>query len=174
MNHAHIPTLSRRKFLFSSTVITAYMMLSPSAFALNITENRNVTLAKFLTNKPLDQTLINRAFEALIKVDPSFQDKADALSTYIEDTYIEDQQFESIETLKKDTLFKKKHQATARSIIAVFYLGYAGTPIQQAAHDNVRFVTYTEIETFKLTQKYTPIPGYSRWRTNYWANLPTA
>lgn len=169
MNHAHLPTLSRRKFLFSTTVITAYMMLSPSAFALNITENRNTTLAKFLTNKPLDPMLINRAFEALIKVDPNFQEKADALSTYIED-----QQFQSIETLKEDALFKKAHQTTARSIISVFYLGYAGTPVQQAAHDNVRFVTYTEIETFKLTQKYTPIPGYSRWKTNYWANLPTA
>ncbi|UNM95381.1 sorbitol dehydrogenase family protein [Ignatzschineria rhizosphaerae] len=169
MNHAHIPTLSRRKFLFSSTVITAYMMLSPSAFALNITENRNVSLAKFLTNKPLDQALVDRAFEALIKVDPNFQKKADALCSYIKD-----QQFQSIETLKKDAHFKKEHQTTARSIIAVFYLGYAGTPIPQAAHDNVRFVTYTEIETFKLTQKYTPIPGYSRWKTNYWANLPTA
>ncbi len=161
---------SRRKFLLGSCAISAFMLMSPYAFAANFSEqNDEVKLARFLTNKQLDPALVERAFDALAKVNTEF--KTDAAELF---AYIKDKGFANIDLLKNDSLFKQLHQQTAKDIISVFYLGYAGTPIQQRAHDGVQFVTYTEIETYKLTQKYTPIPGYSRWTTNYWASLPKA
>lgn len=167
----YIPSdASRRNFLIKSCAISAFMVMSPYAFAANLAEQSDeVQLARFLTNKPLDPILVERAFDALSKVNSHFKTDATELLAYIRD-----KGFKSIDALKTDTLFQQLHAKTAREIIATFYLGYAGTPIQQRAHDGVQFVTYTEIETYKLTQKYTPIPGYSRWTTNYWATLPKA
>ncbi|WP_051396042.1 sugar dehydrogenase complex small subunit [Ignatzschineria larvae DSM 13226] len=161
---------SRRKFLMSGCAVSALMLISPLSFAQNLVhQEADLKLANFLTNKQLDPQLVARAFDALSKVSSTFKTDAAELSAYIQD-----KGFSSIDTLKNDPLFKQRYVNTARDIISTFYLGYAGTPIQQRAHDGVEFVTYTEIETYKLTQKYTPIPGYSHWTTNYWATLPKA
>ncbi|GGZ97080.1 hypothetical protein DC083_04750 [Ignatzschineria ureiclastica] len=170
MNHDIPNDTSRRKFLISGCAVSAMMLLPSLTFAQSSSnQDADLQLANFLTNKTLDPQLVHRAFDALSKADSTFRTSALELSAYIQD-----KGFSNIDALKNDALFKQLHEKTAKDIISVFYLGYAGTPIQQRAHDGVQFVTYTEIETFKLTQKYTPIPGYSRWTTNYWATLPKA
>lgn len=61
----------------------------------------------------------------------------------------------------------------ALSIIAAWYLGYAGAPKTDATEDNAQFVTYENALMFRPTVDATVIPSYARGRTNYWAEPPS-
>lgn len=160
---------SRRGFLLGSTALLLGVSLGPISYATVLKEQVDIKLlANFLTNKTIKPILAIRTLEALTKINPNFPKEAIALSNLINTHKIND-----VEELKNHPLFDNHLKDTALKIISAFYLGYVGTPQPSSANDNVEFITYTEIETYKLTYLYTPIPSYSRWKTNYWSELPT-
>lgn len=159
---------SRRKFLLGSAALATYFAIAPYSYASALEEtSRNLKLARFLTNKAINPDVASRAFDALSKINNHFQAEAKSLTDYIDA-----QQFNNVEALKTDALFNQKYKSTAMTIISAFYLGYVGSPQDHVADDGVQFVTYLEIETFRLTKDFTPIPGFSNHKTNYWVSLP--
>ncbi|WP_321880952.1 sugar dehydrogenase complex small subunit [Paraburkholderia bannensis] len=124
-------------------------------------------LAQFLTGKTLDGALAVRALAALMKVDAQFGAKAASISSYIAKNTLAD-----VDAFSRHAVLPENIKADALAIIASFYLGYAGTAKSGAAHDNTQFVTYTQALMYRLTERYTPIPSYSRWGTGYWTTVP--
>lgn len=165
---------SRRSFITSSAAILGAFTVAP-VFGLDITSSKANSLtgmqgiAEFLTAKKIDAALANKAGAALSKIDSEFTTHLISLANFIIKNNIQD-----IETLKSANGFEGDIKLTAQKIISALYLGYAGDPIPLSSDDNVQFVTYTQAITFKLTERFTPIPSYSRWGTGYWEHLPSS
>lgn len=124
-------------------------------------------ISEFLTNKEIDPVFSARAGSALSKMNPAFPKAIAALADFIERNGLSD-----VEELKDAPGFEGDIKTAAQELISALYIGYVGEPKPQSSEDNVEFVAFTEALTYRLTHKYTPIPSYSRWRTNYWEHLP--
>ncbi len=165
---------SRRSFLIKTTVLVAsFSLISPGAIAITLPEHSVITqleiTAAFLTEKPQDPALIERAAHALLKVNPNFATELETLANLISEN-----KFITTENLKTSKLFEATNQQTAKDILSALYLGYAGQPVMLSSADNVEFVAYAQALTYQLTYPYTPVPSYSRWQSGYWAHLPSS
>jgi len=164
---------SRRSFITGSAALLGTFSVVPvSAIAFAKENSASVSnmqeIAQFLTGKTIDSSLAERAGIALTKIDPDFTVQLLQLAKFIHAGKISD-----IEALKVAPGFEGEVRSTAQKIISALYLGYAGDPVMLSSEDNVQFVTYTQAITYQLTEKYTPVPSYSRWGTGYWEHLPT-
>ncbi|WP_434776942.1 sugar dehydrogenase complex small subunit [Neisseria sp. Ec49-e6-T10] len=172
--NAHQSGMTRRTLLTSLGVLFASSVV-PFALAqkdpMSIVANHEVKfleLSQFLTGKQLDPILANRVLEALSKIDSSFPKKAKFLEKEIRWAQLHD-----VDAFKTSTLFEQPElKETALTIISAWYLGYAGTPVDQVATDNTVFITYTQALMYLPTQNALVIPSYMKWGTNYWVNPP--
>ncbi|WP_310631244.1 sugar dehydrogenase complex small subunit [Paraburkholderia sp.] len=173
------PDGARRVFLAQGGVMLSALAMfpalaiapahaEPGAPVAAISQQDFHQLAQFLTGKTLDGALAVRALDALLKVDAQFGAKAAAISRYIATHSLAD-----VDAFSQYAALPATIKADALAIISSFYLGYAGTAKSGAAHDNTQFVTYTQALMYRLTERYTPIPSYSRWGTGYWTTVPT-
>lgn len=163
--------VNRRRFLtitaafFGSSVVLSH---AGSALAQNAETTANLqNLSEFLAAKPVDAVLASRSGSALTKIDGTFPKRAAALADFIAGNRITD-----VEALKIAPDFTGELKTTAQELLSALYAGFAGDPKPLSAVDNVEFITFTGALTYQLTHKYTPIPSYSRWQTNYWEHLP--
>lgn len=164
---------SRRSFILHSVALIGTFSVMPisSVFAEESPAkalNGMQQLAQFLTAKPIDAALAQRAGSALTITDANFPANLLKLADFIAKNGLA-----SVDNLKTTPGFEGDLKTTAQQIISALYLGYAGDPVQLSAKDNVQFVSYTQALTYQLTKAYTPIPSYSRWGTGYWDKLPT-
>ncbi|QHI96078.1 hypothetical protein GT348_07355 [Aristophania vespae] len=170
--------LSRRHFILSSTavmgagIVLSFPKLTLAQETNNNAKDKSITnihhMAEFVTAKKISPSLAQRAGWAITKTDAQFPDHIEALAEFITKNNITD-----IEALQDAPGFDGDIKIAAQKLISALYLGYAGQPVELSSEDNVEFVAYREALTYQLTQKYTPIPTYSRWSTGYWAHLPS-
>jgi fructose 5-dehydrogenase small subunit len=179
-----LPNGARRAFIAQSGVTLGALavfpslavsqaQVSPAAQAASSAASAAISdpafhqLAEFLTGKTLDGALTVRTLQALKKVDPPFDAKAGAVSRYIAANT-----FTNIDAFTQHADLPAQIKADALAIVSALYLGYAGTARTGVAHDNTQFVSYTQALMYRLTNRYTPIPSYSRWGTGYWTTVP--
>lgn len=166
-------SVSRRKFISGSFILATSASCS-GVFSVSAAENALSgpaidvpAVTRLVTGKNIDDALASRAIRLLIEQDNTFHTSLTALSAFITDNKVT-----SIDTLKTLPGFSGDIRTAAQKIISAIYLGYIGTPKAHAAHDNVKFVSYTQAQVYSLTKEYTPIPSYSRWQSGYWEFLP--
>ncbi|MER5172476.1 sugar dehydrogenase complex small subunit [Thioclava kandeliae] len=127
------------------------------------------TISAFVTRqKGFDPKLVERAYDQLVELDPSFDTKVVALSDAIKSADVED--IDAFLATSPDQDLRE----TMTTITAVWYLGYTGTPDPSQEKDDAKFVTYRDALMWKPTGNTTPIPTYSQHKQNYWAEPPTA
>ncbi|GAB1437877.1 sugar dehydrogenase complex small subunit [Providencia sp.] len=166
--------LSRRRFIAISAVLTGYAILNPiDSFSTSLNPSSDsyifIELSKFLTGRNnLSLIASERAFHNLVADDVTFTNKMKSLWDMIQTSKLTDISAFITSHVNQNIEFHD----TATLIISAWYLGYTGTPISLRAHDNTRFVTYTDALMYQPTIDATVIPSYSRGHTNYWVNPP--
>lgn len=171
------PLTTRRNFIFKMSFLLGCSVSLPSIMRaasphiVNETATTSPTtmheVSELVTGKKLDEQLTSRCAVVLSKADTSFPHSLIALKEFISTNNIA-----NIEALKQNAGFDTSLKKTAQQIIGALYLGFIGDPKSNTTEDDVRFITYTQAITYKLTNHYTHIPSYSRLKSGYWAHLP--
>ncbi len=151
---------TRRRLIGAAALAVAALTVRARAAApTDAPVSPSVALCRFLTGwGGLDARVVSRAFAALGRAAPGFEDQAHALWAAIDGAGLK-----TVQDFRASPLYlDRAHRDMAGLLVAALYLGVVGEG------DTAMLVSYEAALMFAPTQDVTPIPSYAIGGPGYW------